>query len=81
MSTPHRLNLWTPAEYLKAPDLGVELAKVGDYYCLGVFCHCFGAPEMIDQVVGNTAAGRGAGVAASKTASRPAWRWSRPLTP
>src|SRR5262249_1078032 len=65
---PHRLNLWTPAEYLEAPDLGAELAKNSDYYWLGIFGHCFGE-KMIDQVTSNTAVGKGVGVAASRTAS------------
>ncbi|HTU20924.1 MAG TPA: hypothetical protein VMG10_22925 [Gemmataceae bacterium] len=65
---PHRLNLWTPSEYLEAPDLGAELAKSSDYFCLGIFGHCFGA-KMINQVTANTTAGKGVGVAASKTAS------------
>jgi hypothetical protein len=53
---------------LTSIDLGAALAKEQDYYCLGVFGHCYGA-EMFHQLLNNTAAGKGVGVAASKAAS------------
>ncbi len=67
-TTPHRLNLWGTSDFLESTDLGAELAKASDYYCLGIFGHCYGN-KMFNQLTTKTSSGKGVGVAASKSAS------------
>jgi hypothetical protein len=67
-TAPHRLNLWGASDFLESTDLGTELAKSADYYCLGIFGHCYGT-QMLNQLKTNVVTGKAVGVAASSSAS------------
>jgi len=69
-TSPHRLLLWTPKEFLDTDDLGAALAvgKSQNHYSLGVFGHCWGG-DCFQKFLANTPKNRSIVVAASKGAS------------